>query len=63
MKNTAGQLVNLARKYEHVLSTGDASELLTLSPKNRQHAMRVLSNLAKYYGSTPDGGKSKIGTN
>lgn len=50
MKNTAGQLVNLARKYEHVLSTGDASELLTLSPKNRQHAIRALSNLAKYYG-------------
>jgi intergrase/recombinase len=49
-KKTSGQLINFARKYGRILETQNASELLTLSPKNRQHAMRALSNLSKYYG-------------
>jgi hypothetical protein len=33
-----------------VLDTGDASELLTLSPRNKQHAMSAVANLAKFQG-------------
>ena len=33
------------------METENASVLLTLSPKNRQHAMRALANLSKYYGN------------
>lgn len=32
------------------METQNASELLTLSPRNKQHAMRALANLSKYYG-------------
>jgi hypothetical protein len=33
-----------------VLDTEDASPLLALSPRNKQHAMTALANLAKYQG-------------
>ena len=49
-RGVAKQLIRYAEKYGQILDTGNASELLTLSPKNRQHAMRALANLSKYYG-------------
>ena len=37
-------------KYARVLDTGNASVLMTLSPRNKHHAMSALANLAKYTG-------------
>jgi hypothetical protein len=42
--------VNYAKKYGHVLDSGDASHLLVLSPRNRHHALAALANLAKFQG-------------
>ena len=50
MKATIKETVNYAKKYAHVLDTGDASPLLTLSPRNKHHAMTALANLAKFTG-------------
>ena len=49
-KATIKETVNYAKKYAHVLDTGDASPLLNLSPRNRHHAMTALANLAKFTG-------------
>jgi hypothetical protein len=48
-KATIRETVNYA-KYTAVLDTGDASPLLTLSPRNKHHAMTALENLAKLTG-------------
>jgi hypothetical protein len=37
-----------ALRFGEILQTGDASSLMTLSPRNRQHAMAALANLAKF---------------
>ena len=49
-KATIKETVNYAKRFATVLDTGDASQLLTLSPRNKQHAMTALANLAKYQG-------------
>jgi hypothetical protein len=49
-KVTIKQIVNYAKKYGHVLDTGDASVLMSLSPRNKHHALTALANLAKYTG-------------
>ncbi|MCI0557706.1 MAG: hypothetical protein MN733_04370 [Nitrososphaera sp.] len=47
----ARYLAELANKYQHILSTGDASELLALSSNVRRNAMRALAHLAKFSGT------------
>jgi hypothetical protein len=49
-KATIKETINYAKKYGHILDAGDASPLLTLSPRNKHHAMTALANLAKYTG-------------
>jgi hypothetical protein len=49
-KRTVGHILPYARRYEHILQTGDASELLALSQRNKHHAMRVLALLGKFHG-------------
>ena len=49
-KSTVKYIVNYTKRFYFVLDTGDASPLLTLSPRNKQHAMTALANLAKYTG-------------
>ena len=39
-----------ASRFGHILQTENAAELMTLSPRNRHHAMTALANLAKYKG-------------
>ena len=38
------------KRFGHILSTGDASVLMTLSPRNKHYAMAALANLAKFLG-------------
>jgi hypothetical protein len=45
-KATIKETVNYAKKYGHVLDSGDAGPLLTLSHRNKHHAMTALANLA-----------------
>jgi intergrase/recombinase len=49
-KATVKNTVNYAKKYGYILDTGDASPLLTLSNRNKHHAMSALANYAKYTG-------------
>lgn len=49
-KWTIREIVIFAKRYGHVLDSGDASCLASLSPRNRHHAMTALANLAKYQG-------------
>jgi hypothetical protein len=49
-KATIKETVNYAKKYWRVLDTGDASRLLTLSPRNKQHAMTAIAYLSKFTG-------------
>ena len=49
-KTTIKNTVNYAKRFSHVLDTGDASPLLTLSQRNKHHAMSALANYAKYTG-------------
>jgi hypothetical protein len=49
-KATIRETINCAKRFTCILDTGDASPLLTLSPRNKQHAMTALANLAKYQG-------------
>jgi intergrase/recombinase len=49
-RSTVRQMVQYVRRYGSVLETGDASPLLSLSTKNRQHAMCSLAALSKFYG-------------
>jgi hypothetical protein len=49
-KVTVKNTVNYAKRFSYVLDTGDASTLLTLSQRNKHHAMSALANYAKYTG-------------
>jgi hypothetical protein len=49
-ENTIKQILIYAKRFASVLATDDASPLTVLSPRNRQHAMVSLANLAKYQG-------------
>ncbi len=49
-KRTTKDIVNYARRFGLVLESGDASVLLTLSPRPRHHAMTALANLGKFTG-------------
>jgi hypothetical protein len=49
-KATVKNTVSYAKKYGYILDTGDASPLLTLSNRNKHHAMSALANYAKYTG-------------
>jgi hypothetical protein len=53
-KATIKETINYAKKYAPVLDIGDASPLLTLSPRNCAHAQSALANLAKFKGVYPD---------
>jgi hypothetical protein len=48
--NTLREILIYAKRFGYILDTGDASPLLTLSSKNRQHALTALANLSKYQG-------------
>jgi hypothetical protein len=47
---TIKETVNYAKRFCSVLDSGDASALMTLSSRNKQHAMTALANLAKFTG-------------
>lgn len=49
-KRTVGHIISYAKRYEHILQTGNASELLDLSQRNKHHAMRALALLGKFHG-------------
>jgi integrase-like protein len=49
-KVTVKNTVNYAKRFSYILDTGDASSLLTLSQRNKHHAMSALANYAKYTG-------------
>jgi hypothetical protein len=49
-KWTVREIVIFAKRFGHVLETGDASELAALSPANRKHALSALASLSKYQG-------------
>lgn len=49
-KATIKGIMSYAKKYGYILDTGDASTLLTLSNRNKHHAMSALANYAKYTG-------------
>jgi intergrase/recombinase len=49
-KVTVKNTVNYAKRFSHILDIGDASSLLTLSQRNKHHAMSALANYAKYTG-------------
>lgn len=49
-KTTIKNTVNYAKRFSHILDTGDTSSLLTLSQRNKHHAMSALANYAKYTG-------------
>jgi intergrase/recombinase len=48
--NTAEDRLRYAKQYGRVLETGNAAGLLSLQPDKRIHAMKALSNLAKFTG-------------
>ncbi|MDX1595886.1 MAG: hypothetical protein R3327_02995, partial [Nitrosopumilaceae archaeon] len=39
-----------ARRFSHILTTGNAEELLTLSDQKRLLVMKALASLSKYMG-------------
>jgi len=49
-KATIRESMNYAKRFGTVLDTQDALPLLTLSPRNKQHAMSALANLSKFQG-------------
>ena len=49
-KRTVRDTVNYSKRFAGILATGDASPLLTQSPRNRHHVLTALANLAKYTG-------------
>jgi hypothetical protein len=44
------QILICCKRYGYILQTNNASELLTISPARRHHAMEALAALAKYQG-------------
>ncbi len=49
-KRAIGHYMNLAKEYNSVLTTSNASVLLTLSQGRRKHAMLSLTHLSKFIG-------------
>ena len=49
-RDWADDVVRLARRFAGVLFSGNASELLALSPATRRNAMKALSALARFLG-------------
>lgn len=49
-EKTAMDRMRYAKQFTHVLDAGNTSELLQLTPDKRIHAMKALSNLAKFTG-------------
>jgi hypothetical protein len=49
-KSTVKYTVNYTKRFYTVLDTEDASPLLTLSDRNKQHALTALANYAKFTG-------------
>jgi hypothetical protein len=49
-RETTNDRIAYARKYYHVLLSGNASNLLSLSTDKRIHAMKSLAALSKYLG-------------
>jgi hypothetical protein len=47
---TAEDRLRYSKQYGKVLETGNASDLISLQPDKRIHAMKALSNLAKFTG-------------
>jgi hypothetical protein len=47
---TAGDRLRYSNRYAHVLQTGDAKDLLQLSPDKRIHALKGLASLARFQG-------------
>jgi hypothetical protein len=48
--NTVREIIIFAKRFGFILNTGDASPLLTLSPRNRHHVMSSLASWSKYNG-------------
>ena len=48
--DTTNDRIAYAKKYYHVLLSGNASELLSLTNDKRIHAMKSLASLSKYLG-------------
>jgi integrase len=44
------QDINYTKRFGYILDTGYTSELMTLSPRNKHHAMNALANLARFTG-------------
>lgn len=49
-RRNSKQVLLCAKRYGHILQTGNASELLTISGFKRHHAMEALVALSKYLG-------------
>jgi hypothetical protein len=49
-KATIKNTVNYAKLHAHILESGEAGSLMTLSARNKHHAMTALANLAKFQG-------------
>jgi hypothetical protein len=50
-KHNSKQIVSYTARYRHILESGKAEELLTLSDSKRRHAMEALACYSKYTGS------------
>jgi hypothetical protein len=48
--DTASDRMSYAKKYHHILTSGNASELLTLNNEKRIHIMKSLATLSKHLG-------------
>jgi hypothetical protein len=48
--NTIREIIIFSKRFGHILDTADASPLMHLSPRNKQHALTALANLSKYTG-------------
>ena len=48
--STIKQIVNYALRFGYILDSGDASVIMSMSPRNKQHTMEALANLSKFQG-------------
>ncbi len=49
-KRNARQIMSYAKRYGHVLQTGNAREIMQLGPNNRRHCMEAIVYFSKYLG-------------
>jgi hypothetical protein len=49
-EKSAQSRVRYAKQFAHVLRTGEAQQLLQLSPEKRLHVMKSLTCLSKFLG-------------